>query len=213
MDEAADLARRSPLSPPLLAAARAGAIVALAAMSVATLHAQLVPSFAIACDARYSVALRALGRQLTLFDDGKRIRGKFNVFRTTRELYDRESYVLAAVVGGLSGVWPHLKLGAVACGTLAEILQVRLGTERAVAPVRQVLFGSRQRILFDLLFGRCLFFPPALGLLRRLGRICGSCWIRGFGFEVDDVVAGRFSFLLAHWFLMRSDIRWSFPPR
>jgi len=120
MDEAADLARRSPLSPPLLAAARAGAIVALAAMSVATLHAQLVPSFAIACDARYSVALRALGRQLTLFDDGKRIRGKFNVFRTTRELYDRESYVLAAVVGGLSGVWPHLKLGAVACGVVAS---------------------------------------------------------------------------------------------
>lgn len=117
MDMNADLAHRD-LPVSLLRFGEAVTLTSLVAVSLFTLHAQLIPSFEIACDAIYNVEFDAMGDAHDLFNNNKTIRRKLNVFRTVSGLWRRESYALASVVFALSGVWPHIKLFLCACAVV-----------------------------------------------------------------------------------------------
>ena len=108
----------------LLVFGEALTLLSLVGMSLFTLHAQMIPSFEISCDALYHVNLDGPNGRRPLFTNGKTIRRKLNVFRTVSGLWRRESYALASVVAALSGVWPHVKLLLCAVAPVHELPRV-----------------------------------------------------------------------------------------
>lgn len=148
----------------LLVFGEALTLLSLVGMSLFTLHAQMIPSFEISCDALYHVNLDGPNGRRPLFTNGKTIRRKLNVFRTVSGLWRRESYALASVVAALSGVWPHVKL-------LLCAVAVGLARRRGV--------GERWHLLTTA--GRLAFVDVMMvGVLVSCGR---------FGLRYDDLVA------------------------